>query len=42
AKCIGTTNPINVVTATINGLVNAESPAKIAAKRGISLEQLRG
>ncbi len=42
AKCIGTTNPINVVTATINGLVNAESPAKIAAKRGITLEQLRG
>lgn len=42
AKCIGNTNPINVVTATINGLVNAESPAQIAAKRGITLEQLRG
>jgi small subunit ribosomal protein S5 len=42
AKCIGTTNPINVVTATMNGLTQAESPEEIAAKRGLSVEELRG
>ncbi|MEL0082521.1 MAG: 30S ribosomal protein S5 [Gammaproteobacteria bacterium] len=42
AKCIGNTNPINVVTATLNGLTQAESPNQIAAKRGLSLEELRG
>lgn len=42
AKCIGTTNPINVVSATLNGLTKAESPANIAAKRGLSVEELRG
>ena len=42
AKCIGTTNPINVVSATISGLAQAESPRQIAAKRGLDLEQLRG
>ncbi|MBV1960758.1 MAG: 30S ribosomal protein S5 [Immundisolibacteraceae bacterium] len=42
AKCIGTTNPINVVSATISGLIQAESPRQIAAKRGLDLEQLRG
>ena len=42
AKCIGTTNPINVVSATIAGLTQAESPRQIAAKRGLDLEQLRG
>ena len=42
AKCIGTTNPINVVTATLNGLAQAESPAQIASKRGLTVEELRG
>lgn len=42
AKCIGTTNPINVVTATLNGLRKAESPNQIAAKRGLSVDELRG
>jgi len=42
AKCIGTTNPINVVSATLNGLTQAESPSEIAAKRGLSVEELRG
>lgn len=34
AKCIGSTNPINVVRATLKGLVAMSSPEKIAQKRG--------
>lgn len=34
AKCIGTNNPINVVRATIKGLMEIQDPASIAAKRG--------
>jgi small subunit ribosomal protein S5 len=40
AKCIGSTNPVNVVLATINGLKSTQTPNHVAAKRGISLEQL--
>jgi small subunit ribosomal protein S5 len=42
AKCIGTTNPVNVVRATINGLKNMSSPESMAAKRGKSVEDIRG
>ncbi len=42
AKCIGTTNPINVVRATINGLRNMASPDHIASKRGKTVEEIRG
>ncbi|TDJ62316.1 MAG: 30S ribosomal protein S5 [Proteobacteria bacterium] len=42
AKCIGTTNPVNVVRATINGLKNMSSPEQFAAKRGKSVEEIRG
>ncbi len=42
AKCIGTTNPINVVRATINGLRNMASPDYIADKRGKSVDEIRG
>jgi small subunit ribosomal protein S5 len=42
AKCIGTSNPINVVRATINGLTGMHSPSQIAAKRGLSVEQIIG
>ena len=42
AKCIGTSNPINVVRATINGLKGMASPDQMAAKRGKSVEQIRG
>lgn len=42
AKCIGTTNPVNVVRATINGLRNMSSPENMAAKRGKSVEEIRG
>lgn len=42
AKCIGTSNPINVVRATINGLRGMASPEEMAAKRGKSVEEIRG
>lgn len=42
AKCIGTRNPINVVRATINGLGNINSPELVAAKRGKTVEEIRG
>jgi len=42
AKCIGTSNPINVVRATIQGLQNMSAPEQVAAKRGKSVEEIRG
>ncbi len=42
AKCIGTTNSINVVRATIHGLQTMLSPDQVATKRGKSVEELRG
>lgn len=42
AKCIGTNNPINVVRATIDGLASMHDPKQIAAKRGLSVEQITG
>lgn len=40
AKCIGSTNPYNVVRATINGLTAMNSPSEIAAKRGKRVEDI--
>ena len=40
AKCIGSSNPANVVQATLNGLKNMHQPSYIAKKRGKSLEEL--
>jgi small subunit ribosomal protein S5 len=42
AKCIGTNNPINVVRATINGLTSMKDAKQIAAKRGLSVENITG
>ena len=42
AKCIGTNNPINVVRATMNGLVEMDDPEYVAAKRGKSVEEILG
>ena len=42
AKTYGSTNPINVVRATINGLSNLKSPEEIAEKRGLSGEAIQG
>jgi small subunit ribosomal protein S5 len=40
AKCIGSSNPVNVVMATIAGLVGMESPDAIAMRRGLNVEDL--
>ena len=42
AKSIGSTNPINVVHATMNALRAIASPEMIAAKRGKSVEEILG
>jgi len=42
AKCVGSRNPINVVRATIKGLANMNSPELVAAKRGKTVEEIRG
>ena len=40
AKCIGTNNPVNVVRATMNGLVCMDSPEYAAAKRGKTVDDI--
>ncbi|SFE87758.1 30S ribosomal protein S5 [Nitrosomonas sp. Nm166] len=42
AKCIGSTNPYNVVRATLNGLSAMNTPAYIAAKRGKTIKEVLG
>ncbi|GLS90532.1 MULTISPECIES: 30S ribosomal protein S5 [Psychromonas] len=42
AKAYGSTNPINVVRATLDALENMNSPEQIAAKRGLSVNELLG
>jgi small subunit ribosomal protein S5 len=42
AKCYGSTNPVNVVRATIKGLQDMKAPEQIAAKRGKSVDQILG
>jgi small subunit ribosomal protein S5 len=42
AKCFGSTNPYNVVRATIDGLTKMNTPAEIAAKRGKSVDEITG
>ena len=42
AKAYGSTNPYNLVRATLNALENLRSPAEIAAKRGKTVEELLG
>ena len=40
AKSIGSTNPANIVRATINALSNIGTPDYVAAKRGKTVEQI--
>ena len=40
AKCYGSTNPVNVVRATINALSQMESPETVAARRGKKIEEI--
>ena len=42
AKCIGSTNPYNVVRATLNGLAEMNSPSEISMKRGKTVEEILG
>ena len=42
AKCHGSTNPYNIVRATLDGLSTLNTPAEIAAKRGKSVEEILG
>ena len=40
AKSIGSTNPSNIVRATINALTHIETPDYVAAKRGKTVQQV--
>ena len=42
AKSLGTSNPYNMVRATLNALKNSTTPAEVAAKRGKTVEELFG
>ncbi|MBC3806412.1 MULTISPECIES: 30S ribosomal protein S5 [Undibacterium] len=42
AKSNGSTNPYNMVRATLNGLSKMSTPSDIAAKRGKSVEEILG
>jgi len=42
AKCLGSTNPYNIVRATLDGLSKVQTPAMIAAKRGKSIDEITG
>ncbi len=42
SKCYGSTNPMNVVRATINALTDMQAPESIAAKRGLSVTDILG
>jgi len=42
AKAHGSTNPYNIVRATINGLMAMNTPSVIAAKRGKTVEEILG
>lgn len=40
AKCMGSTNPVNVVKATVKGFTQISTPEWIASKRGKTLEEI--
>jgi small subunit ribosomal protein S5 len=42
AKIVGSTNPYNVVRATLNGLQAMNTPSDVAAKRGKTVEEIAG
>lgn len=42
AKCYGSTNPVNVVKATVKALNDMYSPRQIAEKRGKSVKEVLG
>jgi small subunit ribosomal protein S5 len=42
SKCYGSTNPVNVVRATVKGLASMQSPETVAQRRGKSVEDIVG
>ncbi len=42
AKCLGSTNPYNLVRATMDALKRSTTPAEVAAKRGKTVEEILG
>ena len=40
AKSLGSANPYNMVRATLDALKSSTTPAEVAAKRGLTVEQL--
>jgi small subunit ribosomal protein S5 len=40
AKCLGSTNPYNVVRATLDGLSKMSTPSEIASKRGKTVAEI--
>lgn len=42
AKCYGSTNPVNVVRATFEGLRQMQAPEQVAARRGKSVADILG
>jgi small subunit ribosomal protein S5 len=42
ATCYGSTHPVKVVRATVNGLKQMRSPDDIAAKRGLTVDEILG
>ena len=42
AKSLGSSNPYNLVRATLNGLRACSTPAEVAAKRGKTVEEILG
>jgi small subunit ribosomal protein S5 len=42
AKSLGSSNPYNMVRATLNGLRASMTPAEVAAKRGKTVEEILG
>jgi len=41
-KCLGTTNPINLVRATVTGLQELKTPEQVARLRGLTVAQVLG
>jgi small subunit ribosomal protein S5 len=41
-KSLGSSNPYNIVRATLDALKHTTTPAEIAAKRGLTVEQILG
>jgi small subunit ribosomal protein S5 len=40
AKCLGTTNPVNMLKATVDGLKQLRRPEEVAQTRGLTVQQI--